>query len=35
LIERLARRVEFVDTSELRKAEAGLTCSSIIFESAF
>lgn len=35
LIERLARRVEIVDTSELRKAEAGLTCSSIIFESAF
>ncbi len=35
LIGRLARRVEIVDTSELRKAEAGLTCSSIIFESAF
>jgi dimethylargininase len=35
LIERLARRVEIVDTSELRKAEAGLTCSSIIFENVF
>jgi len=34
LIGRLARRVEIVDTSELRKAEAGLTCSSIIFESS-
>ena len=34
LIERLARRVEIVDMSELRKAEAALTCSSIIFESA-
>lgn len=35
LIRRLARKVEIVDTSELRKAEAGLTCSSIIFESDF
>jgi dimethylargininase len=35
LVERIAKRVEVVDTSELRKAEAGLTCSSIIFESAF
>ncbi|HJQ67802.1 MAG TPA: arginine deiminase family protein [Blastocatellia bacterium] len=34
LIRRLARGVEIIDTSELRKAEAGLTCSSIIFESA-
>lgn len=35
LIQRLARRVEIIDTSELRKAEAGLTCSSIIFESSY
>jgi dimethylargininase len=34
LLRRIAGRVEVVDTSELRKAEAGLTCSSIIFESA-
>ncbi|HYP28575.1 MAG TPA: dimethylargininase [Blastocatellia bacterium] len=34
LIEGIARRVEVVDISELRKAEAALTCSSIIFESA-
>ena len=34
LIESMAERVEIIDTSELRKAEAGLTCSSIIFESA-
>jgi len=34
LVERLAERVEIIDISELRKAEAGLTCSSIIFESA-
>lgn len=33
LIERVAERVEVIDISELRKAEAGLTCSSIIFES--
>ena len=34
LIERVVGRVEIIDISELRKAEAGLTCSSIIFESA-
>lgn len=34
LIARVAGRVELIDISELRKAEAGLTCSSIIFESA-
>ena len=34
LIRRVAEKVLVVDTSELRKAEAGLTCSSIIFESA-
>jgi len=34
LIERVAERIEVIDISELRKAEAGLTCSSIIFESA-
>ncbi|MBV9958144.1 MAG: dimethylargininase [Acidobacteria bacterium] len=34
LIARVAERVEVIDMSELRKAEAGLTCSSIIFESA-
>jgi dimethylargininase len=34
LIERMVERVEVIDISELRKAEAGLTCSSIIFESA-
>ena len=34
LIERVVERVEILDISELRKAEAGLTCSSIIFESA-
>jgi dimethylargininase len=33
LIERVAGRVLVIDISELRKAEAGLTCSSIIFES--
>lgn len=33
LIEDVAERVEIIDISELRKAEAGLTCSSIIFES--
>ena len=32
LISRLVGRVEVIDTSELRKAEAGLTCSSIIFQ---
>ncbi|HEU4391673.1 MAG TPA: arginine deiminase family protein, partial [Blastocatellia bacterium] len=31
LIRNFAERVEVIDTSELRKAEAGLTCSSIIF----
>ncbi|HMF55580.1 MAG TPA: arginine deiminase family protein [Pyrinomonadaceae bacterium] len=34
LIERVVDRVEIIDMSELRKAEAGLTCSSIVFESA-
>jgi dimethylargininase len=34
LLSRVADKVEVVDMSELRKAEAGLTCSSIIFESA-
>jgi dimethylargininase len=34
LIRRVARKVEIIDISELRKAEAGLTCSSIIFESS-
>lgn len=34
LIARVADQVEIIDTSELRKAEAGLTCSSLIFESA-
>lgn len=34
LMERVAGKVETIDISELRKAEAGLTCSSIIFESA-
>lgn len=34
LIARTVKRVEVVDTSELRKAEAGLTCGSIIFESS-
>lgn len=33
LIESISGNVEIVDTSELRKAEAGLTCSSLIFES--
>ena len=33
LLTRLAKRVELINTSELRKAEAGLTCSSLIFES--
>ena len=32
LISRFVERVEIIDTSELRKAEAGLTCSSIIFQ---
>ena len=32
LIQGLAERVEIIDTSELRKAEAGLTCSSIVFD---
>jgi dimethylargininase len=32
LIARVGHRVEVIDTSELRKAEAGLTCSSIVFE---
>lgn len=32
LIRKAVERVEIVDMSELRKAEAGLTCSSIIFE---
>lgn len=32
LISRIVKRVEIIDTSELRKAEAGLTCSSIIFQ---
>jgi len=35
LIHAEAERVETIDMSELRKAEAGLTCSSIIFENAF
>ncbi|HEY0320824.1 MAG TPA: arginine deiminase family protein [Pyrinomonadaceae bacterium] len=34
LIEQLVERVELIDMSELGKAEAGLTCSSIVFESA-
>ncbi|HEX8652050.1 MAG TPA: arginine deiminase family protein [Pyrinomonadaceae bacterium] len=34
LLKGVAGRVEIIDISELRKAEAGLTCSSIIFESA-
>jgi dimethylargininase len=34
LIERMTERVEIIDISELRKAEAGLTCSSIVFETA-
>ena len=34
LIEHVAERVEIIDISELQKAEAGLTCSSIVFESA-
>jgi dimethylargininase len=34
LIAGMVERVEIIDISELRKAEAGLTCSSIIFESA-
>jgi dimethylargininase len=34
LVGRIADRVEIIDITELRKAEAGLTCSSIIFESA-
>jgi dimethylargininase len=33
LVQRVVDQVEVVDMSELRKAEAGLTCSSIIFES--
>ncbi len=32
LINQFVERVEIIDTSELRKAEAGLTCSSIIFQ---
>lgn len=35
LIRSIVENVETVDMSELRKAEAGLTCSSIIFESVF
>jgi len=35
LIQAVAEKVETIDLSELRKAEAGLTCSSIIFNSAF
>lgn len=34
LIKGMGERVEIINTSELGKAEAGLTCSSIIFESA-
>jgi dimethylargininase len=34
LISRIASKLEVIDTSELRKAEAGLTCSSIIFEAS-
>ena len=34
LLKGVADRMEIIDISELRKAEAGLTCSSIIFESA-
>jgi dimethylargininase len=34
LVEGVADRVETIDMSELRKAEAGLTCCSIIFENA-
>lgn len=33
LIEGMGERVEVIDMSELGKAEAGLTCSSVIFES--
>jgi dimethylargininase len=32
LLARRVERLEIVDTSELRKAEAGLTCSSLLFE---
>ena len=34
LVASVAERVKTIDMSELRKAEAGLTCSSIIFDSA-
>ncbi|HVF92377.1 MAG TPA: arginine deiminase family protein [Blastocatellia bacterium] len=34
LVERVTGSIEVIDISELRKAEAGLTCSSIVFESA-
>ena len=33
LVSSIAERIEIIDMSELRKAEAGLTCSSLIFES--
>jgi dimethylargininase len=33
LLSKVADRVELIDMSELRKAEAGLTCCSIVFES--
>jgi len=33
LVKEVVDSVEIIDISELRKAEAGLTCSSIIFES--
>ncbi len=33
LVQQIAERVEVIDMSELRKAEAGLTCCSILFES--
>ena len=35
LIGKIAQRVETIDMSELRKAEAGLTCCSVVFESTF
>ncbi len=35
VVHAVVERVETIDMSELRKAEAGLTCSSLIFESVF
>ena len=32
IVERLGYRVRTLDISELRKAESGLTCSSLLFE---